>query len=208
MRLRLFYRPKLRVEDFEAAALPHLNNLYRSASLLLRNQAEAEDMVHEVYLHASKSFRRFEPAMDCRAWLFRILFRRLHHVRRWLLQSNVDGFGFASRAVQDNIKARRPVPLEIRNEDILLALRKVPVRFREVLLMADVEQFSYENIAWMLKVPLGKVESRLSRGRKLLRHELARICDNCTESARAANENGERTSTVQTLIHCPPSPGE
>jgi RNA polymerase sigma-70 factor, ECF subfamily len=191
IKLRLFFRPRLQVEDFEAAALRHLDNLYRSASLLLRNRAEAEDMVQEVYLHASKSFHRFEAGTDCRAWLFRILFRRLHHARHWLRESKMNGF--ASWADQDDIKEEPPVPQEIPNEGILLALRTIPVRFREVVLLADVEQFSYKDIAWVLEVPVGKVALRLSQGKELLRQELARICESCTESAQVAIESGKRS---------------
>ena len=78
----LFYRPKIRVEDFEATAMPYLADLYRSASLLLRNRPEAEDLVQEVFLEAWKSFHRFQPGTNCRAWLFKILFHRLYHLRR------------------------------------------------------------------------------------------------------------------------------
>ena len=71
--------------------------------------------------------------------------------------------------------AEPPVPQEIRDDDVLLALGKLPVEFREVVLMADVEEFSYKEIARTLNIPLGTVMSRLSRGRKLLRQELAEV---------------------------------
>ena len=168
----MFDGPKIRVEDFEAVAMPHLADLYRSASLLLRNSSEAEDLAQEVYLEAWKSFHRFEPGTNCRAWLFKILFHRLHHLRRRLIKaSKLEAF--SSPADQDNLMAEPPVPQEIRDDEILLALEKVPVEFREVVLMADVEEFSYKEIAAALKIPLGTVMSRLSRGRKLLRQELA-----------------------------------
>lgn len=170
----LFLRPKIRVEDFEAAAMPHLADLYRTAKLLVYDLSEAEDLVQEVYLEALKSFHRFEPGTNCRAWLFKIMFHRLHHLRRRLLKaSRVEGF--ASQADEDSIIAEPPVPQEIRDEDILLALEKVPFEFREVVLMADVQEFSYKEIAETMKVPLGTVMSRLSRGRKLLREELAEV---------------------------------
>jgi RNA polymerase sigma-70 factor, ECF subfamily len=170
----VFFNSKTCVEDFEAVALPHLADLYRSASLLLQNSLEAEDLVQEVYLEAWKSFHRFEPGTNCRAWLFKILFHRLHHLRRRLIKaSKVEGF--ASPADQDNLMAEPQVPQEIRDDDILLALAKVPPDFREVVLMADVQEFSYKEIAETLKIPLGTVMSRLSRGRGLLRRELAGV---------------------------------
>jgi RNA polymerase sigma-70 factor, ECF subfamily len=188
----VFSRSKTpRVEDFEAAALPHLADLYRSASLLLQNSLEAEDLVQEVYLEAWKSFHRFEPGTNCRAWLFKILFHRLHHLRRRLIKaSKVEAF--ADPADQDNLMAEPPVPQEIRDDDILLALAKVPPDFREVVLMADVQEFSYKEIAATLKIPLGTVMSRLSRGRKLLRGELAEVAGlygihTCSERNREGN---------------------
>jgi RNA polymerase sigma-70 factor, ECF subfamily len=170
----VFFHSKTRVEDFEAAALPHLADLYRSASLLLQNSTEAEDLVQEVYLEAWKSFHRFEPGTNCRAWLFKILFHRLHHLRRRLIKASKME-GFAETAEEDKVMAEPPVPQEIRDDDILLALAKVPPDFREVVLMADVQEFSYKEIAEALRIPLGTVMSRLSRGRKLLRQELASV---------------------------------
>jgi RNA polymerase sigma-70 factor, ECF subfamily len=170
----LIFRPPIRVEDFEAAAMPHLADLYRSASLLLQNSSEAEDLVQEVYLEAWKSFHRFEAGTNCRAWLFKIMFHRLHHLRRRQLKtSKVEAYREAPD--QDNLVAEPPVPQEIRDEDILAALEKVSLDFREVVLMADVEEFSYKEIAETLKIPLGTVMSRLSRGRKLLRERLAEV---------------------------------
>jgi len=170
----LFFRPKIRVEDFAAVAMPHLADLYRSASFLLQNSSEAEDLVQEVYLEAWKSFHRFEPGTNCRAWLFKILFHRLHHLRRRQIKaSKLEAF--PNPADQDNLMAEPPVPEEIRDDDILLALAKVPDDFREVVLMTDVQEFSYKEIAKALKIPLGTVMSRLSRGRKLLRQELVEV---------------------------------
>jgi RNA polymerase sigma-70 factor (ECF subfamily) len=142
--------------------------------LLVQHSSEAEDLVQEVYLEAWKSFHRFELGTNCRAWLFRILFHRLHHLRRRLIKaSKVEAF--ASLAEQDNLMAEPSVPQEIRDDDILRALENVPLEFREVVLMADVDDFSYKEIAETLKIPLGTVMSRLSRGRNLLRRELAEV---------------------------------
>jgi len=172
----LFFSPKPRVEDFEAAAMPHFPDLYRTARLLAQDAAEAEDLVQEVYLEAWKSFHRFQTGTNCRAWLFKILFHRLHHFRRrWAKAARVESF--ETPADEANLVAEPPVPEEIRDEDVLNALAKVPIEFREVVLLADVQEFSYKEIAETMKLPLGTVMSRLSRGRKLLRQELAGVAD-------------------------------
>lgn len=170
----MFFRPKPAVEDFEAVAMPHLADLYRSASFLTRDSSKAEDLVQEVYLEAWKSFHRFEPGTNCRAWLFKIMFHRLHHLRRSQEKaSRVESLEGGGR--QDRLAADPPVPQEIRDEDILMALGKIPGEFRQVVLLADVEEFSYKEIARSLGVPLGTIMSRLSRGRKLLREQLAEV---------------------------------
>jgi RNA polymerase sigma-70 factor, ECF subfamily len=170
----VFSQSKPRLEDFEAAAMPHLADLYRTAKFLAHDSSEAEDLVQETYLEGWKSFHRFEPGTNCRAWLFTILFRRLHHFRRRQLKdSRMEAF--ESPADADSVMAAPPVPQEIRDEDILMALEKLPAEFREVVLLADVQEFSYKETAEALKIPLGTVMSRLSRGRKLLRLELAEV---------------------------------
>jgi RNA polymerase sigma-70 factor, ECF subfamily len=154
--------------------MPHLGDLYRSAKFLTRDSSEADDLVQDVYLEAWKSFHRFRPGTNCRAWLFKILFHRLHHLRRRLGRASWLG-SFESGGGLDNIVSEPSVPSEIRDDDILLALATLPLHFREAVLMADVQEFSYQEVAETLKVPLGTVMSRLSRGRKLLRQELAGV---------------------------------
>jgi len=169
----LFFRPNMHVEEFEAAALPHLEDLYRTARLLAHDPSEAEDLVQEVYLEAWKSYHRFEPGTNCRAWLFKIMFHRLHHFRRrWIKAERIQPF---ESQQQDNIMADPEVPEEIRDGDILQALERVPIEFREIVMLADVEEFAYKEIAATLRIPLGTVMSRLSRGRKLLRQQLAAV---------------------------------
>ena len=154
--------------------MPHLTDLYRTASLVLRDLHEAEDLIQETYLEAWKSFHRFELGTNCRAWLFKIMFHRLHHVRRRLVKTS-RVITIDTSEGQPELAAQPSVPQEIRDEDVLRALEKVAVEFREVVLLADVEEFSYKEIAETLKIPVGTVMSRLSRGRKLLRQELAEV---------------------------------
>jgi RNA polymerase sigma-70 factor, ECF subfamily len=189
----LFFRAKVQCESFEAAAIPHLADLYRTASFLLRDLHEAEDLIQETYLEAWKSFHRFELGTNCRAWLFKIMFHRLHHVRRRLVKtSRVITIDTPER--QAELVAEPVVPQEILDEDVLKALEKVAVEFSEVVLLADVEEFSYKEIAETLKIPLGTVMSRLSRGRKLLRQELAKVARSYGINTRTKQADVEEMS--------------
>lgn len=160
-------------QSFETAAMPHIDDLFRTALRVTGNRSESEDLIQETYLQAWKSFHRFELGTNCRAWLFKILFHVIHHHRRkW--------FGFTSKLVdveegqlENTIAYTPPVPEHISDEDVLAALSRVPVQYREVVLLADVEELSYKEIAEALTIPIGTVMSRLSRGRKILRAELA-----------------------------------
>ena len=153
--------------------MPHLNELYHSAARLLGDSTKAEDVVQEVYLQAWKSFDRFEPGTNCRAWLFKILVNTVHHYRRkWFNMRLVkESEEVLAQAVAD----APPIPEEITEPEILRALDRVPADYRAAVLLADVEEFSYKEIAGMLNVPIGTVMSRLSRGRKLLREQLSEL---------------------------------
>jgi RNA polymerase sigma-70 factor (ECF subfamily) len=157
--------------EFETVALPHLRDLYRTASRLLGDSAKAEDVVQETYLQAWKSFARFEPGTNCRAWLFKVLINTIHHHRRnWFNLRRVP----ESEAILDQTAdCAPPIPDCIAHEEILRALDSLPADYRAAVMLADVEEFSYKEIARMLDVPIGTVMSRLSRGRSLLRQQLS-----------------------------------
>jgi RNA polymerase sigma-70 factor, ECF subfamily len=158
-------------EEFETAALPHLPDLFRAAARLTGDRGRAEDVVQEVYLQAWKSFHRFTPGTNCRAWLFKILMNILHHDRRkWFSLRSMQPAG---KDVENTLMYAPPVPEKLTDQEILSALDRVPTEFRAVILLADVEEFSYKEIAQVLQIPVGTVMSRLSRGRRLLREMLA-----------------------------------
>jgi RNA polymerase sigma-70 factor (ECF subfamily) len=164
----------VQVEDFEEAALPHLNELFRTAAWLVGNRAEAEDLLQETYLQAWKLFHRFEPGTNCRAWLFRILFNKAsHHRRRLSWERHHD------RVVplECSLEYQPPANEQLGDEDMLTALARLPRRYREAVLLADVEDLSYKEIAAIENIPIGTVMSRVHRGRKLLRIELAGIAE-------------------------------
>ena len=166
----MLFSKKPRTDEFEAAAIPHLNDIYRTAARLLGGGTGADDVVQDVFLQAWKSFDQFELGTNCRAWLFKILFHTLHHYRRkWLNIRMVS----ESDVILDHATAAAPVPEHITDEEMLAALEEVPLDFRAVVLLVDVEEFSYKEAAGILNVPIGTVMSRLSRGRGLLRERLA-----------------------------------
>lgn len=167
----MFFGRRQATDDFEAIALPHLNDLYRTAVHLVRDRTEASDLVQDAYLQAWKAFDRFEPGTNCRAWLFKILLNEVrHHRRRWF---NTKTISETEQPFEDSLAFEPPVPEHIQDEDVLAALDDIPKDFREIVLLSDVQEFSYKEIAEMLAIPVGTVMSRLSRGRKYLRMKLA-----------------------------------
>jgi RNA polymerase sigma-70 factor (ECF subfamily) len=161
------------MHDFENIAMPHMNDLYRTARRSLGNSAEAEDVVQETYLEAWKSFHRFEPGTNIRAWMFKIMFHVIQHHRRKSFR--LVTLKEEEEFVFEQLTYEAPVPPELRDEDVLAALDGVPEQFRAVILLADVQEFSYKEVAEALGIPIGTVMSRLNRGRKLLRAKLTSV---------------------------------
>ncbi len=161
-------------QGFEAEAMPVMEDLYRVARWLTRDQTEAEDLVQETYFQALKSFHRYERGTNIRAWLTTILYhlnskRRYKLGRLQVLQTLDD----KEEYIAETLAFEPPIPQEITDEDVLAALQQIPEQFRQVILLADVEEFDYKEIAEIMQTPIGTVMSRLHRGRKLLRGELA-----------------------------------
>jgi RNA polymerase sigma-70 factor (ECF subfamily) len=157
---------------FEAEAMPHLNALFRVAMWFERNRDEAEDLVQETMQQALESFHRYQPGTNCRAWLMTILqhvrSNRLRSKARSPLVSDPDGH------LAGTVPFVPPTPDRLTDEEILAALRQIPAQFQEAILLSDVEELTYKEIAAALSVPIGTVMSRLHRGRALLRQELVK----------------------------------
>lgn len=160
-------------EAFAAEALPHMGDLYRTALRMVADRGRAEDVTQEVYLQAWKSFHRFEPGTNCRAWLYKILFHCVSHQRRkWF---RFPPLKEAEEFLEAQIPAPEPIPDRFSDADILRALDALPPDFRAAVLLVDVEEFAYREAAAILEVPIGTIMSRLSRGRKLLREALGEV---------------------------------
>ena len=160
-----------RQDLFESAAVSHLDDLFRAAVHIIGDRADAEDLVQETYFQAWKSFDRFRLGTNCRAWLFKILFHVINHYRRTSFRIKRADEGqefFEHRLVYEP-----PIPQDLRDEDVLDSLQKIPEQYREVVVLSDVYDFTYREIQDALGIPQGTVMSRLSRGRRLLRGRLA-----------------------------------
>jgi RNA polymerase sigma-70 factor (ECF subfamily) len=170
-------------QAFEAEALPHAERLFRIAMWFEANRAEAEDLVQETMIQALQSFHRFQPGTNCRAWLIAILQHVRSNRRRARLRAPLVADGDDRLAV---IPFVPPVAQVLTDEDVLNALKRLPAQFQEVLVLCDVEELSYKEIAAALGIPIGTVMSRLHRGRGLLRTQL-------TSPARASfHQRAER----------------
>ncbi len=156
---------------FEAEALPHAERLFRLAMWLERDRAEAEDAVQETMMQALQSFHRFQPGTNCRAWLVTILQHVIRNRRRARRRSPL--VEDPEDRIAHTVPFVPPVLQRLTDEDVLAALQRIPQAFQDVILLCDVEGFTYKEIAAALGIPLGTVMSRLHRGRALLRSELA-----------------------------------
>jgi RNA polymerase sigma-70 factor (ECF subfamily) len=157
--------------DFEDAVLPHAERLFRIAYWFERNRADAEDIVQDTMIEALKSFHRFEPGTNCRAWLVTILRRVISHRRRAKGRSIVvDDPG---DVLADSAPWVPPVPQHLTDELVLAALRRLPLAFQEIVVLCDVEELTYKEAADAIGIPVGTVMSRLHRARARFRAELA-----------------------------------
>ena len=173
---------KLRTE-FEREALPHLDALYGTAMRLTRNPRDAEDLVQDALLRAYRFWGQFEPGTNCKAWLFRILtntfINRYHKNRRdteLAKQVHADedvAETVVSASAQD--RSRDPEAAIVRgmlSDDVLKALDSLPTDFRLAVVLCDLQELSYKEIAEVMDCPVGTVMSRLFRGRRLLQKQL------------------------------------
>lgn len=161
---------------FDELAMPLFDSLYNFAHWLTQNREEAEDLVQETYAKALKGFGSFQLGTNFRAWIFRILRNTFLTSRTGLAATKTVPLETEDDQEQ-TVAVSRETPESIlleqaTQQQVQAALEQVPVIFREVLLLCDVEEMSYQEIADTLAVPIGTVMSRLHRARKALRAAL------------------------------------
>ena len=158
-------------EAFESEALPLMPDVFRVAQWLVRDREIAEDLTQETMIQALRSFHLYSPGTNCRAWLVTILYR-VNGKRRMKL-GQLKLVQDTEEQIAETVAFEPPIPEQLTDEDILAAIKRVPAKFSEVVMLTDVEEFSYKEAAALLGVPTGTVMSRLHRGRRLLRQELS-----------------------------------
>lgn len=159
-------------ELFEELAMPLLNPLYNFACWLTRNREEAEDLVQETYLKAFQGFSSFQLGTNFRAWIYRILHNAFLTSRTGLPATMT----VSLEAEQENgpelvttTETPESIVIKIADQDLVRsAIEELPVDFREILLLREVEEMSYREIAAALSLPIGTVMSRLSRARRAI----------------------------------------
>lgn len=174
--------PEERSARFERDAMGYLDQLYSAALRMTRNPTDAEDVVSETYAKAFASFHQFKPGTNLRAWLFRILTNTYINTYRKAQRQPVAGgdsvedWQLAAAANHDSV-GLRSAEMEaldhLPDSRVSEALNSLAPDFRTAVYLADVEGFSYKEIAEIMGTPIGTVMSRLNRGRAQLRGQLA-----------------------------------
>ena len=160
---------------FEELAMPLFDSLYNFASWLVHNKSNAEDLVQETYLKALRSFASFQPGTNFRAWMFRILRNTFLSSRSTLDRRMTVEIDSEDDVPVSPATSTTPESLLIersRKNAVQNAIEQLPVIFREVILLCDVEDASYQEIAEILSIPMGTVMSRLARARKVVRQSV------------------------------------
>jgi RNA polymerase sigma-70 factor (ECF subfamily) len=166
---------------FEREAFPLMDNLYNSALKLTYNEDDAKDLVQDTFFKGFRFFHQFEQGTSMHAWLFRIMKNTfINNYRKKVKQPSTVDFDevepFIDRIVLDKDFTSEEIEHILNNslsDEVNEALMKLPNEFRLVLILSDIEGFSYKEIADIMEIPIGTVRSRLSRARKAMFNKLA-----------------------------------
>ncbi|MGH8921534.1 MAG: sigma-70 family RNA polymerase sigma factor, partial [Actinomycetes bacterium] len=169
---------------FAEVAMEYMGSLYSAALRMTRNPADAEDLVQETYLKAYRAFGTFKEGTNLKAWLYKILTNtyinayrsRKRRPEQTELDEGEDLYLYRRLGGLEAVRASRSAEEEVlehfTDDDVKAAVEALPEQFRMAVLLADVEGFSYKEIADILEIPIGTVMSRLHRGRKALQKAL------------------------------------
>jgi len=164
-------------DSFEDLAMPLFDQLYNFARWLTQNREEAEDLVQETYAKALKGFSSFQLGTNFRAWMYRILRNTFLTSRTGLRAASTVPLDSEDDGPELGVENETPETILMKRSNSQLvqsAIDDLPVHYREALLLCEVEEMSYQEIAETLSIPIGTVMSRLSRARRTLRDHLGR----------------------------------
>ncbi|MDH7514609.1 MAG: sigma-70 family RNA polymerase sigma factor [Bacteroidota bacterium] len=172
---------KNRHAEFERETLPHMKALYHYALRMTGDPDEADDLLQETYLKAYRFFESFESGTNSKAWLFRIMknsfinmYRKVSKEPDKVGYDDIEEFYHTIRAEStDSNDLEEKVFSSLLDDELTRALDSLPEEFRTVVILSDIEGFTYEEIAEFIDSPIGTVRSRLHRGRSMLRKKLA-----------------------------------
>ncbi len=172
--------PRTKQQAYNLEVLPHLEALNSYALRLTGDRDEANDLTQETCLKAYRFFDRFEEGTNCKAWLFRIMknsfINRYRQAQKRPESVDFDGIEEFYHSIrpswQDGNDMQREVFGQLLSDEVTLAFDKLPPDFKTVVILSDLEDFTYEEIAEFVDCPVGTVRSRLHRGRRLLRDYL------------------------------------
>ena len=166
-------------ESFEREALVHMNLVYNMAYHMVGNSQDAEDLVQETFLKAYKFFDKYKKDTNCKAWLIRILRNTYINQYRKVIKEpvKVDFEDIQPLLTDKEQTDKSHVPSELGlmeglDDKVEAAISKLPEEYKTAVLLADIEEFSYEEISRIMGCPVGTVRSRISRGRAILRKDL------------------------------------
>jgi RNA polymerase sigma-70 factor (ECF subfamily) len=175
--------------NFEEEALALADQVYRVARGVSRSKEEAEDLMQETYARAFRSWQSYTPGTNLRAWLLRILTnlnidrgRRAQRTPDQQPLEEGDYFLYNRIEAATGETEEERVLARLSQDNVAEALSAVPHDFRDVVVLVDIGDFSYADAAQILDIPIGTVMSRLHRGRRILKKELADVADVAVES--------------------------
>lgn len=184
--LQVDQKTKKFYEDFEREAIPHKDALFNFALKLTGGEDEADDLVQETYLKAFRFFDKFELGTNCKAWLFSIMKNTfINEYRKVSKEPNKvdyeDVQNFYENIKADEVQTNHLVSDSFSNvfdDEITDAIAELPSDFQTIIILADIEGYSYEEIAEFMSCPIGTVRSRLHRARKLMFTKLHDYAEN------------------------------
>lgn len=166
--------------DFEEIAVPHMSTLYTHALHLTMNSDDAKDLLQETYLKAYRFWDKFEKGTNIKGWLYQIMKNSyINHYRKRVKEprsvefdERISHHDHAKDASIEVRHHREKAPHDLFEDEIARSLESLPGEFRTVIMLSDVEDLTYQEIASTIDIPLGTVRSRLHRGRRMLRKRL------------------------------------